>query len=172
MSDDLRLATAVKPEFLELLGAISTNFSSLEFTLSRSIWWLLGSATLEEQHRYFNVTAQLSFKQLVWMTASLYRHRFPNENVEKIESIVKRCFQLEEDRNYLTHSLWIGQPGVDGVTLLKMTSRSKGVRTTLGAHSRKEFVSVANGLADLSQEVSEFFMEEMERLLASEPLDS
>lgn len=166
MSDDLRLATAVKQEFLELLGAISTNFSSLEFTLSRSIWWLLGSATLEEQRRYFNVTAQLSFKQLVWMTASLYRHRFPDQNEDKLESIVKRCFRLA---NYLIHSLWIGQPGVDGVTLLKMTSRSRGIRTTLGAHSRREFVAVANGLADLSQEVNTFFMEEMERLLSTTP---
>jgi hypothetical protein len=63
-SGELRLATSVPNEIIEILGGITVNFGALENALSVSIWFFLGDGTTASEERYQIVTAQLSFKLL------------------------------------------------------------------------------------------------------------
>lgn len=101
MADEprLRVATSVPRDFLEFIGAVSVNFGALENALAVSIWSLLDDDSGVPHERYQVVTAQLSFKQLVWMFANLYRERFEGANEDTIAGFVKACSQAGDRRN-------------------------------------------------------------------------
>jgi hypothetical protein len=160
---ELKLATSVPRDFLEILGAVSVNFGALENALSVSIWFLLGDASIMSQDRYQIVTGQLSFKQLVPMLANLYRHRFPGRNEDKIKEFVKRCFNAESKRNEAIHSLWVGampEAGESKAMRLKITARSEGFRFKAEDFTKQQLIAVANQFGELAFEIQSFIIAE------------
>ncbi len=145
------MATSVPQDFLEGLGAITVNFGALENSLSNVILYLVAGMSVEGQEKYQILTAQLSFKQLVWSFGSLYRQRFPGEDEKKLKDLISRCFKAEHKRNELIHSLWVGDPQ-DAATRLKLTARGE-FKFNMTHHKKEELTEVANTLAVLSYDV-------------------
>ena len=161
---NIHVATSVPKDFLEVLGAITVNFSALENALSLSVAFLLAGPGGVADKRYQVITAQLSFKQLVWMVANLYRERFPGRNETVIQDYVKQCFDAEGKRNRLVHSLWVGampDAPVSSATRLKATSRADGLKFKAEQHTKEELTEVANDLAKLSYNLRSFVIGEI-----------
>jgi len=177
MSEQLKLATSVPRDYLEVLGGLSVNFGALENALRISVWALRGGLSSDQAaERQQIVTAQLSFKQLVWLMGSVYRHRFPGRNESTIDSYTKRCFDTEQQRNTLIHSLWVGGDVKESATLalrLKLSARSE-FKVHAEQHTIDQLVAIANQCTRLANELQSFIIGEVltEEQPASAPTES
>jgi hypothetical protein len=76
------------------------------------------------------VTAELSFKNLLSMVSSLYRHVRTNETkIAELDNLLKRALQVAEKRNMICHSIWGEGKTPNSITRIKTTARvAKGLR--------------------------------------------
>ena len=96
--------TLIPARILEAIGAVAVNFAQLEDSLARAIGYLLTSCGEGLQLYHQAVTAELSFRQRVWIFVNVYRERHGQAPI--LDSLKKRCFQFEESRNAIIHSIW------------------------------------------------------------------
>lgn len=75
----------------------------LEQMVAFFIWSIISSDHSIDQR----VTAELSFKQLLSVLSSLYRHTRKNETrIRELDNLIKRALQVAEKRNLICHSIW------------------------------------------------------------------
>jgi hypothetical protein len=136
------------------LGWVSGNFAGLESSLDFFLWLLLFGNTEREQRRGRMVTAQLPFQRKVWLFKALAIERLDAKYHPEVEALVKRCGKMEQERNRVTHSLWIGG---EGGTARRYKDTARG---TLVHQSEKLLVEDVQNIASLIDEVTE----DLERL--------
>ena len=89
---------------LEAIGDITVSFAMLEAVLQGLVHTLLGTRLATAQ----TVTAELSFKGLRTLAASLWIERFGKADAVTVDflKLMARVRAVEENRNQVTHSLW------------------------------------------------------------------
>lgn len=150
---DLLLLTTVLPDwYLAEIGRVVANFAILENELSSLIHGLLG--TKEEITRI--VTSELSFRNLVDMSASLMMKLHESKDVERYKVILKMIGEAEQNRNNIVHSLWRAGLSI-GVTRTKHTAkRSKGLQLQSKKYQLEDLQDVAIQIVRTIRELKQF----------------
>lgn len=146
--------TLIPVDILEAIGAIVVNFAALEEALSRAIWFLLAAPDEGAQLFHHCVTAELSYKQKVWMFANLLYERY-GISEEWLTEAKRRCFQAEERRNGFVHSVWQTwfPQKPNAVIRLKTRARGKKLATVRHDHTHEELALFARSLQLLANEM-------------------
>lgn len=121
----LSKSTAVADEFLVEIGRITAHFALLE----RDLIELTHKLMSIPENMARTVTAELSFRGLQQLAASLLKERLPAQS-QAFEVILKRVSKCEEKRNAVAHSLW-------GAGLVKRDGHYTVVRTKFSAKQKK-----------------------------------
>lgn len=115
------------------IGETVIYFQELDEQLCTAISFLLQRG--DEVGRI--VTAELSFKGKVNLIGSLFRQERPESaNLGEMRELLAACFQIEERRNQIVHSLW--RTAEPGLTRSKYTARAKH-----GLRREESVISVA-----------------------------
>ena len=151
--EDDDLLTSVPLDILQAIGAVAVNFAQLEESLSHAIWFLIADRNEGVQLYHRAITAELSFRQRVWMYANTFKERYNPSDVW-LQGIVKRCFELEASRNAFLHSVWRAWiPKKPGSAIRLKASARHRVVTKRHDHSRGELVHLARSLRFLGAEI-------------------
>ncbi len=135
---------------LKPLGAVTANFTYLDGAIQFAIWVFLFGHDARPQLLGQAVTSELSFRQLVSLFGASCRLRFPDRDHGQLEAICRRVRELEQKRNQILHSFWVG--GSDGKAR-RFKSTAKG---ELKLQSEEVDVATLTSLAaDLEQAVEE-----------------
>jgi hypothetical protein len=113
--------TAVPSELLTEIGRIVANFAILENELFILIHWLLGS----DREISHIVTAELSFRNLLDLSASLVRQVHGTKAAKNYKEALKFATKAEDERNHIIHSLW-GMRGLNATRIKHTAKRGKG----------------------------------------------
>lgn len=137
--DLLELTTLVPDHYLVEIGRVVANFAILEKELSSLIHCLLG--TNEDVTQI--VTSELSFRNLLDLSASLVKQLHSPKETELFKATLKLVEKAEEKRNLIVHSIW--KVGFDwGVTRSKNTAkRGRGLQTQNEFYSLEDLQIVA-----------------------------
>jgi hypothetical protein len=146
-----KLIAPVPEEHLKAIGQITVNFALLENTISSFVGMLISS----DQRVGQIITAELSFRNLVGLLSSLYKH-FVNESekIEELDALLTTALTIEEKRNIVTHSLWGAGYTHETITRIKMTAKkAKGLRHQYEQMSAEDLSKIAERIAELSHDV-------------------
>lgn len=114
-----KMKSRIDSVLLESIGRMTVDFAMLEHSLSFFIWQLMGYKQFVGQA----VTAQLSFRQLIDIFASLFRLCIGNNT--KLKEIVRSLNHAAKRRNQIVHSFW-GAGGKQGLSMrFKITAKAK-----------------------------------------------
>jgi hypothetical protein len=144
----VKLKTPVSDEHLKALGQVIVNFALLETHVAMLTWALIG----KNQRVGQIITAGLSFRSLLTLTSSLWKHQVSDpERTAEFEALLEDAQEAEQRRNVLTHSLWGAGESPGTVTRVKATAKPrKGLRHQFQQMSVKEL----NDIADFISEVA------------------
>lgn len=139
------------PALLEAIGRITINVALLEEAISLCIWALIGG----EQQMGQIVTAQLSFRQLVDLSCSLYRFQVSDPAVlAELEGIRKSLHEAEGRRHRIIHSGWAAGPESGAGLRSKIVARAKqGLQYQFEKVTATDIDSLADFLATLADEI-------------------
>jgi len=137
---DLILLTTILPDwYLVEIGRVVANFALLENELSSLIHCLLG--TNEDITRI--ITSELSFRNLIDMSASLVIQTQTPKDVEKYKATLKLVGDVEVKRNNIVHSLW-GAGFTRVATRTKhIAKRARGLQIKREEYTLEDLQSVA-----------------------------
>lgn len=158
-----RSSNGMPVEHLISLGQINVNFALLEQALKAFIERMIGRDHMIGQI----VSAELSFKGLVSLTASLYKYRIhDSKKVEDLRKLLGQVLQAEEQRNLIVHSSW-GMTTSDDTPPKTTVHRGRlTARLKKGYHYQHEEMSaddldkIAELLLDIQQEVMKFMIQD------------
>ena len=147
---------------LQEIGKITVNFAFLEDVISFFVWtWISKDQTVGQI-----ITAELSFRNLIALLSSIFRHRTEDsEKVKMLDALLKRALQLEEKRNIITHSVWAGgkTPDTDTITRVKRSAKIyKGLRHQFEQIGVADLNKIAKEIAVLAEEIQTFMIDQME----------
>jgi hypothetical protein len=146
------------------IGRIVLNFSELEAQISRGIVKCL---ELDEKRGRI-VTAEISFKNKVYILSSLIKHlsgqwKFnvgDNDTLKCWEKIEKQCFRAEEKRNQIMHSEWAGPYLRDlKANRIKYSAKAKsGLKKQIEPIDSGGMLDIADYIITVAVYVEEFFL--------------
>jgi hypothetical protein len=137
--------------YLTELGRVTAHFNDLTSQLRR----IAGTLLTPEEPIGELATIELSFRQLVMLTTSLFLYRAQEQPDlmlirDQVDTLMKSCLKAEESRNQLMHSDWWVVQGDDdwpsGVYRHKSTAKMKGLTTVLHEQGETEIRAVADEL--------------------------
>jgi hypothetical protein len=150
--------TGEPEQFDAALGRVVESFSYLESNLKNLIVLLLGVPNDIGQI----VTAELSFKGLVHMASSLFKHKHDqgefvveNEDTEaRFSELAGLCFSAEEHRNKIVHSSYVLRR-----FRIKTTAKTKGgLKTTVDAIDADKLLDISDFIGSIGTHVLELPM--------------
>ena len=147
-------------QLFRAIGRISAYSNGLELYISALIWCLIGAG----QQVGEIVTSELSFRNLLALLSSLYRFRkTKQEDIEKLDSLLKRASALEEQRNQVVHSTWaINMSDPNSLSRYKVTAKQKsGLKHTVEEKTIEELNHIADEMVSLMKTFSEITIEEL-----------
>jgi len=144
----------VPDAILTQIGDVTVSFAMLEFTIQM----LTGALIAERQTIGQIITAELSFKSLRALLASLYIERYGEDaDYETLKSLNKRAANLEDKRNLITHSIWGAGDTDESVTRMKTTAKEKrGMRLQSQSMDVLALQRIAKDMKLLSGEYVQF----------------
>jgi hypothetical protein len=159
-------ATNVSDDLLKQLGRISVNFQFMETHIAFLTWIFIKS----DQRTGQIVTANLSFSRLCDVCMSLFRHRYADQALlEKLDAIIKRASESENQRNLLMHSMWLTQADPADHMRMKYTiSRKAGLKV----HAEKMTIENIRAVADEMQAVIDALNRFMLELFAGPQIEA
>lgn len=147
------VSSSTSDDHLRAIGQITVNFSALEFALSFLVWAFLGIG----QEKGEIITSRLSFRVLLQLASSLYRHRVSDpEGIAQFDELLARISEAGDRRNQMIHSLWMGN--LDGRTLrYKATIRQReGLKRQIQGMAVKDLDEIATLIAQVTREIGPF----------------
>lgn len=149
-----KLQAPVGPDHLRVIGSIAVNFALLESTVSFFVWELIGT----EQKVGQIVTAEISFRTLLDIFGSIYRHKVTDTNgLAEIDTLLARCGQAEEKRNAVMHSVWAVGHSPSTVMRFKTTAkRKRGFDFKSQEMSVNDLDAIAEELAEAAGDIRGF----------------
>jgi len=150
----LTRAKQTPPEYLQRIGKITASFALLEQIVAFFIWSIISNDQVIGQI----VTAELSFKQLLSLLSSLYRHTRKDETkIKELDNLLKRAFQVAEKRNVICHSIWGAGGTSKTITRIKTTAKiSKGLRRQFEQTTVEDLDSIIKEIRDVTEDISAF----------------
>ena len=146
---------------LAALGLVTANFAAIENAMEMAISLMLmpprrdTDTDLSFAARATIVTAEMSFRQLIFAFASLYREVFPSEVDSAFERLCSKLHQSEGRRNQLTHSFYA--KSADGSAVIRRKTTAKdGLNwqtEEVTATSIREFVESLPALAQATHHI-------------------
>lgn len=142
-------------EFDAALGKVVESFSFLERSLRNLVTLFLGVTNDIGEI----VTAELSYKGLVHLASSLFKHKHvhgdfvvPGEDcAERFDELMSLCFAAEEHRNRTLHSSYVA-----GRFRVKTTAKAKaGLRTVVEAVDASKLLNLSDFIASVGMYVEE-----------------
>lgn len=100
----------------------------------------------------------MSFKQLLSLLSSLYRHTRNNETkIKELDNLIKRAFQVAEKRNMICHSIWGAGDSPDSITRIKTTAKtSKGLRRQFEQTTVEDLDSIVDDIRGVTEDINAF----------------
>ena len=116
-----KMQTPVPPEHLRAIGQVTVNFAMLESAISSFVWGMINTDQMLGQM----ITAELSFRNLVGLLSSIYKHRINDEErITELERLLNRALYAEEQRNIIAHSSWGVGDKAETITRFKTDRKS------------------------------------------------
>lgn len=104
------------------LGSVVIEFEMLDEQIRAAISFLLR----RDENIGRIVTAELSFKNKVNLLAALFRQQKANSpDIDRLDELGARFFEIEQQRNRVVHSKWKGQLFGNSMTIQKYTARHR-----------------------------------------------
>jgi hypothetical protein len=139
------LTPPLSDEFYIALGRVTAHFAVLEAQIEFLTWSLIG----RDQGLGQIVTAQVSFRGLLDLLSSIFRHRVADEALRaELDAVLRRAEAVERRRNLVTHSEWGMGSTPETRTRIKMTARQgKGLKHEFEpmTHAEIELISIEAG---------------------------
>jgi len=137
-------------KYLEGLGRVIVNFSSLEMYLSFLIWRLMETGL--ELGKI--ITCELSFQGKINLLASVYKLKFGIPKGSEVDLLIKRLVKAEEDRNKIMHSCWLIDEKNKKTTRYKITAKQKqGLKDNFEEFNTQHVNKIANFIGDLTKDL-------------------
>lgn len=142
-------------EFDAALGKVVESFSFLEGSLRNLVSLFLGTPN----DIGAIVTAELSYKGLLHLAASLFKHKFSRgdfavdgeDPAERFKELMALCFSAEEHRNRIIHSTYVADR-----FRVKTTAKAKaGLTTTVESVSADKLLDISDFIASVGMSVEE-----------------
>jgi len=151
-----KMQAPVPPEHLRAIGQITVNFALLDETISFFIWQIIST----DQRLGQIITAELSFRNLVGLLSSIYKHRINDEGrIAELELILNQGLYAEEQRNKVTHSVWAAGDRPETITRFKSTAKkSKGLSHQFEQMTVEDLDKIADLAADVAGEIQAFMI--------------
>lgn len=144
------------------LGRATVYFSLLESNLRMLVGVLISLSNEQSEARVGRiVTAQLGFRALSDLTASLIHYRSQDENqIKTLLDILDRADKATKSRNDMIHSIWAVGEDKDSVTRMKdkATSRKKGYEFEAVPMTTSDIEAVATEIAEAALAVETFYI--------------
>lgn len=102
------------------------------------------------------ITAQLSFRQKTDLLSSICRDRLHNpDEVAKLDKVLSRVAQLEQERNAVVHSVWTASALSETTARIKATARreTKGLKIRIESVSAEDLGNIADNIAKAAYDV-------------------
>lgn len=135
-------SNGLEEDFIKSVGRLTLNFAHLEFCFML----LVGSQSGSPQPLNQIITSELSFKQLLNVSAGIYREIEPDlKKIGIFEEILKESSEMEQKRNTVTHSFYGHNRKTKTIIRRKNTvRRAQG----LVEHEEKIDAETVNKIAD------------------------
>ncbi len=109
-------------EQLQTIGAVSVNFSALEF-----LFWTLAWEFIGETKAGQIVTAQRPFNRLLDLVGALGAEKLHNASVLKeLGELIQEARKCEQERNLVIHSIWVADLDDPKTPLRRMKITARG----------------------------------------------
>lgn len=141
--------------FSDSLGQVTVAFNELEHLLCFYAWTFMGGDQAIGQI----VTAEMSFRNVVNLLGSLFKHRFRDQPalVAEFDQLLGRAFEAEGKRNTLIHSVWMHGQAPGTRTRVKRTAKLKaGLRFQAEQMSTAQIEAITAELASVLGDISAF----------------
>lgn len=149
------METPLGDEDLRAIGRITANFALLELMMSNCIWLLVSADARIGQI----ITAELSFRRLLVLFSSLYRHKASTpQAIDELDALLSRVVQAEEKRNQVTHSIWGAGHAPGEVARIKATAKQrKGFRIQIEEMTTEDLHDIADFISKVATDVQQFW---------------
>jgi hypothetical protein len=91
------------PELRSELGSLLLSFSQLEESLADAVWMIVGLDGIETRI----LTYRMPFSRLVDKFAELFALKYPSFDADHLRQFCAALRKAGDDRNDLTHALWV-----------------------------------------------------------------
>ncbi len=146
-------------EIYEPLGRAAANFACLEVVVSRSIGKLLlgdhrVSRALDTLIERLGFAARIDALQRVFEEVES-----DNERLSEMRDLVRRLKEVNERRNELIHSLWLGADDSGGATRMRLRKGKRPAKceTILQSETVGSILDHAEECLDLGSDIIAFF---------------
>jgi hypothetical protein len=152
----MALQHPVPNDHLKHIGDITVSFAALESVLQGFAQSLLGASGRLGQI----VTAELSFKRLRALTASLYLERQgEDEDYDAFRELLRRAADVEQVRNQITHSTWAAGDDSTSITRIKTTAKERhGIRFHFENVTSDQLAEFALSIRVLAEDILRFLI--------------
>ncbi len=144
----------IPDEHLKEIGDMTVSFAALVFMLQ-----LLAESLLSaDQNVGRLVTAELSFKNIKALIKSLYLEQHgKDDDLNTLDSLLKRAGKVEELRNQITHSIWAIKGDMKTIVTIKTTAKENhGLKTSSTSYTAEDLRKFCDEIKQLGQAIFEF----------------
>ena len=151
-----RVIPSAKPEVFAALGKVNVYFAALESQIEFLTWSLINSEQMIGQI----ITSELSFKGKVNLLSSIFIYRVENEeHQDELDAILTKAIQVEERRNVVVHSQWLGGgPGPNHLRIKKTAKKGKGIKHQFVHVSTEEIEGIADDASLVAGDLQDFLV--------------
>jgi hypothetical protein len=126
----------------------------LESAISSFVWGMINTDQMLGQM----ITAELSFRNLVGLLSSIYKHRINDEErITELERLLNRALYAEEQRNIIAHSSWGVGDKAETITRFKTTAKkARGLIHQFEQMTVEDLDKIADLVGDVAVEIQLF----------------
>jgi hypothetical protein len=145
----------VPPAMLKQIGDMTVSFVHLEFHMRLVFVYLVNQSAIVGEI----LGTYLSFSNLRAALSALYVQRFgEDERFSELTDLLHEAAKIEQERNAITHSAWIGGHTPLMITRHKVTAREKrGFKQQDEQYSEEKLLAFNQRIQRLTTNVIEFY---------------
>jgi len=145
----------ILPDQLVQIGDMTVSFAHLEFQM-QTIFGVL----VNQSARVGRILGSyLPFRNLRAALSSLYKERFGEDALYlELKELLAEAAKLEEERNQITHSLWIAGRTPSTITRHKVTAQKKrGLNAEFKQYSKDDLSAFVESIQRLTGKFVDFY---------------
>ena len=140
---------------LRQIGDMTVSFGLLEFQMQEILVYLVNQSAIIGRV----LGSYLSFSNLRAALSTLYEERFDaDELFLELKDLLKEATSIEQERNAITHSYWIGGKTPLTITRHKVTARERsGFNPQFQEYSEEKLSAFNQRIKDLTGKFVDFY---------------